>query len=78
MFEGFYLYLFRFESGWPGVETGWIPLVPMFLLLAAGAVKSARIKLWAAWIAAAGWRFCSGDSGAIRSRFWRRELPSAS
>lgn len=68
VFEGFYLYLFRFESGWPGVETGWIPLVPMFLLLAAGAVRSARIKLWAAWIAAAGWAF-------LFWRFWCNPFP---
>lgn len=69
VFDGFYLYYFQFESGYPGAATGWIPLVPMFLLLAAGAGNSTRLKLWAAYFATLSWAF-------LVWRFWRNPVPA--
>jgi len=59
VFEGFYLYLWKFNSGNP--ETVWyyrVALLPMFLLPVAGFLRGAeRFKAAVAWAAVAAWAF---------------------
>lgn len=70
VFEGFFLYLFQFDSGDP--ETAWhcwIALLPMFLLPAAGFLRGAeRLKLAVAWAAVCSWAF-------LFWLFWRNPSP---
>lgn len=59
LFEGFFVYLWKFNSGNP--ETAWyywVALTPMFLLPAAGFLRGAeRLKAGVAWAAVAAWAF---------------------
>ena len=59
LFEGFFVYLWKFNSGNPEtVWYYWLALTPMFLLPVAGFLRGAeRFKAAVAWAAVAAWAF---------------------
>ena len=59
VFEGFFVYLWKFNPGNPEtVWYYWVALAPMFLLPVAGFLRGAeRFKTAAAWAAVAAWAF---------------------